>query len=163
WGMSDIGATSASSSQTGVAGLTDESWVALWSAPDGDQNGAFVRCFHYDDPTGAGFAANAEPDDDQRWPDIASDGDSRFVGVWGEGLRMRGRLFRRAGGGNCEPIGDEFDVTAPGEDALYPRVSMATDGAFVVTWAEHTLDTDNGVAAREFTKDGRPVGERFAV
>lgn len=163
WGVSEIGPAIDSGTPTAVAGLTGDSWVATWQYEDVFDSAVYVRCHAYDDPTEPASLVATDPTGVQRFPDVSSDGASRFVVVWEEGLAVYARLYRRAANGTCEPDSDEIPVSAAGQPALYPSVDMATDGAFVVAWYESTLDADNGVAAREFTKQGTPVGAPFAA
>jgi hypothetical protein len=94
---------------------------------------------------------------------VASDGAFRFAVVWQHEQEIRARRFAYDGVADCFPVGGEIPVSTPGETSLYPRVDMAADGTFVVTWASNAIDADGGVVAREFLANGTPVGQAFAV
>jgi hypothetical protein len=100
---------------------------------------------------------------DQEYPDVASDGAFRFVVAWHSDFVVYARLFRYDGLDGCEPISARFQVSTTGQPALFPRVDMAADGAFVIVWYENTFDPDNGIAAREFTKNGIAAGPPYPV
>ncbi len=152
-----------SNSWTGVAGLYGDYWVAAWHAPDADLSGVWVKCHDLSNPTETASHAAADGVGDQEYPDVASDGAFRFVVVWMEEFAIYARVFALSGNGECDPVSGEIPVSGPEGQAAYPRVDMATDGAFVVTWYSNGFDADNGVAAREFTKDGKPAGAPFPV
>lgn len=163
WGVSEIGPASPSSLRASVAGLHDDRWVAAWDALDAGVQRVNVRCHRLDDPTEAASLADATGALDQEHPDVASNGASRFVVVWHAVSVIYARLFRYDGLDGCEPISARIQVSATGQPALYPRVDMASDGAFVVVWYENTFDSDNGIAAREFTKNGTAAGPPYPV
>lgn len=163
WGLSEIGPAGPSSSLVSVAGLFGGRWVAAWDAPDETVQRVSSRCHNFDDPTEAASFADPAGVLDQEYPDVASDGAFRFVVAWHSDFVVYARLFRYDGLDSCEPASERIQVSATGQPALYPRVDMAADGAFVVVWYENTFDPDNGIAAREFTKDGTAAGSPYPV
>jgi len=163
WGVSAV-AASASGTATAVEGLYGDAWAVAWHAADADQTGAWVRCHELGTATESASPAQPVATGAQAYPDLGSDDAFRFVVVYQEDLRVFARLFGYdSGTGACDPMSDAIPVSDPEDPALYPRVAMARDGAFVVAWYENTFDADNGVAAREFFKDGTPAGPPFAV
>lgn len=163
FGVSAI-AASAPNAVPDAAGLFGDHWVVVWHAVDADAHGAYFRCHELALPLEPGTIAHAVVTGDQTYPAVASDGQFRFVIVWEHDEEVRGRLFGIDGlGTDCFPVGDEFTVSTPGEAALFPRVDMAADGAFVVTWYSQEFDADNGIAAREYTKTGVAVGAPFGI
>jgi hypothetical protein len=161
FGLSDVavGANGAPA----VAGLGDDGWVIAWHAPDASGDDAYLRCFAGELATMDALLAHTVTTGDQTQPDVASLGAVRFAAVWRDDDAIVGRLFLRREDGSCTPDGPQFEVSSPGDAGTSPRVAAAADGAFVVVWSESTLDTDGGVAAREFRHDGTPIGEPFAV
>jgi hypothetical protein len=83
------------------------------------------------------------------------------VAVWSSDDAVVGRIFQLREDGSCTPTAPEFEVSTPGQSVVSPRVAAAADGAFVVVWKARTFDADGGIAAREFTHDGTPVGAPF--
>lgn len=147
-----------------AAGLYGDHWVAAWHANDADAHGAYFRCFSLGSALEPAALAHASATGDQTYPSVASNGAFQFVVVWQRGTEIRGRLFGIDGiGTDCFPASDEFAVSDPTEPGVFPKVDMAADGAFVVTWYSAEFDADNGVVAREFTKAAQPVGPSFAV
>ncbi len=115
----------------------------------------------------AAFQVNTYTMGDQESPDIASDGQSRFVMVWesddqdGYGAGIFARRFTSGG----FPVGNEFQVNSyTTADQGDPAVAMSPSGAFVVVWMSYSQDGDyDGVFARLFTSTGSPVGAEFQV
>ncbi len=161
-GISQIGPAGPSqSSFASVAGLAPDRWVAVWDVFDGGIQRVNVRCHRFDDATEPASLADATGAASQGFADVASDGWSRFVVVWEAALVVYAQLFRHDGLGSCEPVGERIQVSTTGQPALFPRVDMAADGAFVVVWEEITFDPDIGVAVREFTKSGEAAGPPY--
>lgn len=157
-------AASASGSVPDAAGLYGDHWVAVWHATDADAHGAYFRCHELAQALEPGAIAHAVATGDQTYPAVASDGQFRFVIVWQHETEIHARRFGIDGlGTDCAPVGGEFTVSNPGEPAVFPRVDMAADGAFVVAWYSQEFDADNGIAAREYTKSGVAAGAVFAV
>jgi hypothetical protein len=144
-----------------LAGLGGDQWVAAWHDPDVGSNGAYLRCQVAESAAEHAFLAHDDTAGEQNYPDVASLGLGRFVAVWSSDDAVVGRIFQLREDGSCTPTAPEFEVSTPGQSVVSPRVAAAADGAFVVVWKARTFDADGGIAAREFTHDGTPVGAPF--
>ena len=145
-----------------VAALPDGGFVIVWVGSDADGLGVYARCF--DDtgvPAGNEFRVNVLEADDQEAPSVAADRRGEFVVTWrdsGVGTPLEFRRF----GPDCAPLSDELRLsTIETGTRVGPRLDMAPDGAFVVTWGGTSQDSDLGISVREFTRSGRPVGDEF--
>jgi len=91
---------------------------------------------------------------DQFHPAVASDGGSRFVVAWIDGVisnheepSIKGRRFDSLG----RALGPEFQLDSGFTTRAFsgaPQVSMAPDGRFVAVWPTRTSPSTVGVAAR---------------
>jgi hypothetical protein len=95
---------------------------------------------------------------------VARDAVGNFVVVWHNTAGIQARLYAADG----SPLTNEIQVNThyPGIDAQ-PRVAMAADGRFLITWASGTSpgndDSGLSVIARSFRPDGTGVGTEFQV
>jgi hypothetical protein len=161
----------------GAAVFGDGTGIVVFSASaavgDGDREG-IVGIFVDQDgqPVGDAFLVNSFTEQDQFEPSVAAAPDGRFVVVWesdispgdADGQSIRGRLF----GANGLPRGPDFqvnDFTAGNQ--IDPRVGMADDGSFVVTWESAQSPgsdaSSSSVQARRFDANGAPRGAQFQV
>jgi hypothetical protein len=141
-------------SRLGVAADAAGNFVVSYSGPGGifaqriDAGGALA---------GAEIPVAAAND---RWTNVGMDAAGNFVVVWPVGGDVMARLFDAGG----TALGAAFPVdAASGADT--PKVAMAPDGRFVVTWTDTSLgDGDgSGVFARRYDAAGAPVAARFLV
>jgi len=104
-------------------------------------------------------------------PDISYDAAGNFVVVWnGYGLTQWCSFCRSAFGRRHErygtALGETFLVNqSPGsvERVWAPRVGVAPDGHFLVTWTSDTEYESEKPFARVYTADGTPVGSEFVA
>jgi hypothetical protein len=140
-----------------VAARANGDFVIAWQSrqQDGDLLGIFLRRF-----TSAGAAQGLELQvntltaNDQRKPDVASDGDGDFVVVWeslnqdGSELAVIGRRFSAAGAAQ----GPEFQVNRyTFDDQWDPVVAFDADGDFIIAWQSDLQDPGQGVFAQRFS------------
>lgn len=148
----------------------DGSFVVTWSSfgQDGSSAGVFGQRFDNSGAkAGSEFQVNSYTTSTQDYPamGIAAAGD--FVVTWtsegqdGDGLGVFGQRF--ASDGN--PIGSEFQANTYTTGAqVFPRVSAAANGDFVVVWTSYGQDgNDAGVFGQRFAADGQRVGGEFQV
>jgi hypothetical protein len=103
-------------------------------------------------------------------PQLAMDEGGRFVAVWrtqsgerdlnGEFVGDKSVVFRRFAA-NGTPLGAEVTVDTVGYVAYLwqPRVAMAGDGSFVVSWGESRYSgADNYQLAMRYAANGAPLG-----
>ena len=155
--------------QPSAAVQADGGFVVVWASnlQDGAFYGIFGRRYEGSGaPRGAEFRVNASTTGSERQPAVAIGGGGDFVAVWtsqqdGSGYSIQGRRFDAAG----NPRGGEFLVnTYTTGFQTRPRVGLAADGRFVVSWVtEDGGAADTGIAARRFDAAGNPVGAEFLV
>jgi hypothetical protein len=146
----------------------DGDFVVVWTSDgqDGDF-GAFGQRFAASGaPRGGEFRINAYTTGSQDAPAVAVGSRGDFVAVWGsvqdgDGGSIQGRRYDTAG----NPIGGEFLVNTVTTGYQYrPRVGLASDGRFVVSWMSQDVDGSiSGIAARRFDASGNPIGAEFVV
>ena len=156
----------------------DNSFVVVWDAgPDRDGGpgsgyGVFMR--RYDaagSPLGGELLVNSSTPFHQQGPDVAMDGEGRFVVVWadqahdGSGYGVFGQRFdadgSRTGGEflvNTYTTGHQSPITS------HPVVERAPGGAFLVLWDDFGRDGNSlGVYGQRFDADGQLAGADFRV
>lgn len=153
----------------------DGGWVAVWESREGVadleiraqiKTGLWVS----DD-----ILVNDSSLGTQSGPAVGTDAQGNFVVVWssnepaefggdGSGWGIAARLFQADG----TPRGASFqvnDFTAGHQ--MHPRVAMAADGSFIVTWRSNgsfgTDDSGSSVQARLFDANATPIGLEFQV
>jgi len=169
FGDLDVGPASVNS-QTGVAGLGDIGWVAVWEQGDPPQEygEVWARTYSFDDPLDSGFPIHPAVDATQEDPAIASNGDRDFVVVWVAqtevGPVLFARLFHFYDELGAVPVSESIEIGGGPLTTFDPRVAMAADGAFVVVWRSLVFEpATTGIAAREFSRTGAPIGDAFPV
>jgi hypothetical protein len=145
-------------------------FVVVWDSfsQDGSLYGVFGQRYSAAGaPQGAEFRVNTYTTGDQSVPSVAMAKDGGFVVVWsgpGQG-DPNGGVFGRRYNASGIPQGSDFQVnvyTTGGQAS--PRVSIGSDGSFVVAWASAGQDGGTyGVFARAFTASGVPQGGEFQV
>ena len=118
------------------------------------------------------FLVNTYTSDDQRNPSVAVDSEGAFVVVWESDWSdngdsdgsIQGQRFSSDG----TLLGSQFRVnTYTPHVQLYPSVSSATGGDFVVVWG--SANSDNGdssgfsIQGKRYSSDGTAVGDEFLV
>lgn len=152
-GEVSVGTGLTSRSSASVATVADGGfWIAV-TANDADLKGIYRERF--DDqglPLGAPELVAESTDNSQTLSDIDAAADGSFVITWTDSLLgSRVRCFAADGA----PRSAEIGLDATGGET---RVAVAKDGAFVAAWT-----TSGPVAAREFDRACRPVGDAFDV
>jgi hypothetical protein len=152
----------ASNVGTAIAGIGEYAFVTVWQATDANFAGVNFNCTYLGNPNWLALTPYDDPTGSQTFPDVASDGAGRIVVVWQQDTDIFGRILSFEGGTEaCDYHSEEIHLNSdPVAAAIYPRVGMAADGAFVVTWASN-VEADGSISAREFTKSGLPVGDQF--
>ncbi|MBQ9395126.1 MAG: metallophosphoesterase [Proteobacteria bacterium] len=153
-----------------VAMDNNGNFVVVWT-DDHDGNGVgqiYMRGF--DDAGNERFkvaTVNTESKGHQDNPEIAMAPDGRFVVVWEDESETSGKpqIFVRGFKADGKESFAQFNVSgAPKGTRKSPDVAMASDGSFVVTWADD--GDDNGsyqVVAKAFNADGTAKGGAFTV
>lgn len=149
--------------QARCAASKDGACVVVWLAPDGDDLGVFARWFDADGrPVGEPVAVNDDPAGEQVYCAVAMAADGATVITWQHtGYGVFARRFDRAGA----PVGVAIRVNEDPEFYHWqPRVAVHRDNSLLFAWTTRMLDgDDDGVYARRFTADGRPMAPPFRV
>ncbi|MEE8310953.1 MAG: hypothetical protein V3R77_01765 [Candidatus Binatia bacterium] len=116
---------------------------------------------------GAEILVNSDTINDQERPAIADTGDGGFVVAW-ESFATdgdNGGIMARRFGPTGSAIGGQFTVnTYVALRQGAPKVSAASDGAFVVVWEGDIQDgVDYGVFGQRYDTAGAPLGTEFAI
>jgi hypothetical protein len=154
-----------------VSGTADGSFVVYWSSrgvPGGDGYESLIR--RYDTsgvPLGGELQVNTYTTGNQAFGSIDSARDGSFVVVWnGTGEGDVDGVFGRRYDGQGTALGGEFRVNTYTTDRqVYPAVSHAPDGSFVVVWQSYGGPDGDGSAARGQRYDnlGRALGGEFQI
>lgn len=147
-----------------VAALDGSRAVAVWRE-SGSPSSIQGRCADADSPVGPQFPVNVTAGSGGAYdPDVAAAADGSFVVAWSRSdAGGVWTVVARRFGADCQPRGGEILVGSrpSGASNQSPRVDVAADGAFVVTW--NTTIALGGILAREYTKSGVVVGPAFPV
>ena len=117
-------------------------------------------------PRGAAFPVSTDTANQQLVPDVAMDGQGRFVVVWGAdqgpqwGYNIAARRFAADGTAQGTPF--VLNTLRAGHQ-FEPAIDMDRQGNFVVTWQSFTDSNDSDVYARRINAAGEPVGTEFLV
>jgi Protein of unknown function (DUF4038)/Putative collagen-binding domain of a collagenase len=155
--------------QPGVAADGGTGFFLVWEdEDDGDLHGIFLRHL---DGQGHGLApqlpVNLTADYDQTNPWVAASPAGSGVVTWTSYAQDGdlGGIFARLLDSAGVPFGDEIAVnesSAGHQD--FSKVAMDAQGNFVVAWTSEGKDGDaQGVYARRFDRQGRPLGGEFRV
>jgi len=148
------GATLLSPQHPAVAALAGGEFVVAMEVLDND--GAGIAGERFDSagaPLGLPELLAESEDNDQQHPDLGAAADGRTVAVWVDAaLGIRARCFASTGVATSPEL-------AVGGASERPKVGVAPDGAFVVTYRTPADD----IAAREYDRACRPVGAAFTV
>lgn len=172
--------TTGSQLQPVVAGLSDGSWVAVWTDGDvaggGDTSSSGIRGQRFDADgrrLGSEFRVNTTVLNAQQAPDVTALEGGGFVVVWADSSgtgadtsfsAIRGQVYRADGG----PAGAEFlaNTTTTGSQ-FQGQVLALANGRFVVSWTDTGAsggDTSSfAVRAQVFESSGRRSGSEFLV
>jgi hypothetical protein len=146
-----------------AAGGANGQFVVVWSEYD-DGFDVFAQVFSFGSLLGAPFKVNAYTTGQQTQPAVAANNDA-FVVVWASqaGNFMPTTVAGQRFLGPDQRYGDEFEVT-PGQILPDPpRVAVAANGKFAVTWTSYLQDLDGaGVFARCFDPS-LSAGPQFQV
>jgi hypothetical protein len=153
-----------------VAVASDGTFVIAWQSNGEDGSGWGVYAQRYDsngNSLGGEFRVNTWTQDDQMAPSVAMAADDSFVVTWqshNQGVGHWG-IFAQRYSATGATVGGEFRVNTWNlDDQISPKVAMAGDGSFVVTWASHNQDGNGwGVYAQRFDPNGNALGGEFRV
>ena len=107
-------------------------------------------------------ADNKTAKGDQKTPDIAMDKDGNFVVVWADDSDSNKKFDILMTGFNSEGeiLFSNLKVNESSDgDHTVPKVAMAADGRFVVTWNDKQGNDNINIKYRSFNADGTAVGE----
>jgi len=157
--------TTASSSNSAVAALSDGGFIVTWQGSDTNSSGIFAQRYDADHhAVGNSFRVNTNQSGSQTAPSVAALADGGYVVTWtGPDTSYKGIFAQRYDAAGA-PVGTEFNVTT---SPVYQEASSVVglaNGGFVVTW--HTFNSSfandaivgrlyspSGVAGPEFTID----------
>lgn len=146
-----------------------------------DNNGDFIITWHdYRDgrsdiyaqrisnsgtPIDTNFRVSADTlQNDQNFPDIASDDNDNFVIAWIGGYD---KIYAQRFSSDGMPLGNNFKVNdASGQIIFQPSaLSIAIDssGDFVICWEERRNFSNLKIYAQRYSYDGIPLGSNFVV
>ncbi|MEM7584132.1 MAG: hypothetical protein AAF560_12165 [Acidobacteriota bacterium] len=150
--------TAGSQTYPDVAMDADGNFLVVWSTGDivgqrFSSSGAMV---------GGEFTLNSYTTGSQTQPEVDMTADGRFVVAWNSYLQdgsswgIFGQLFDAG----ANPVGGELQVnTTTASYQIYPNVSIAESGEFVVVWNRGLIDVDG----QRFDSSGAAVGSEFQV
>lgn len=100
----------------------------------------------------------------QQQPAVARNARGDFILVWQGGPKIpdHSAIFARRYTPDLTPEGKGFRVSPDHAIAYWPKVAMASTGAFIITWTAPYHGHD-AVFARQYQADGKPVGDAFPV
>jgi hypothetical protein len=153
-----------------VAIAADGSFVIAWQSHNQDGSGWGIYAQRYNASgtvQGGEFLVNTTSNDDQTSPSVAIAANDSFVITWqshnqdGSGWGVYAQRYSATG----VALGGEFRVnTTTQDDQLSPKVAMAGDGSFVVTWASQSEDGSGwGIYAQRYDPNGLALGGEFRV
>ena len=161
--------TTAAQSRPGVAMDASGNFVVVWDGEgqDGSDTGVFARRYTAGGaPLGPEFQVNTYTTGYQAFPSVGMDGAGNFVVAWsshgqdGSTWGIFGQRFDSAGAA----VGGEFRVNSSTTDSqVYPSVTVAPGGSFVVVWTSAEGIGDFGVFGQKFDALGAPRGVEFRL
>ncbi len=140
----------------------DRSFVAVWTSRGSDGTDTdldSIRGALFDvvgNPIGGEFQVNTYTTGIQQSPEVDNDAAGNFIVVW-DGFE-RGLALARRYDATGAPIGDEFLLNEATTYGGRPKISMRSDGTFVVAYAG-----TGSIMARQFDSAGVPVTGEIAV
>lgn len=161
----NVAVTTDSQDHATVAMARGRESMIVWHSEEepGNEEGLYhnIRGRVFDrrgNPRGPEFLVNAALEGDQHFPDVSTDGASRYVVVWSDtadGARhgVRGKIYALDG----SVLTSDFVVTGSRSDrALHPAVAMNAAGVFVVIWSQFQ-GNDQVFFVRVYNAAGRPL------
>ncbi|MFC1482450.1 DUF4215 domain-containing protein [Myxococcota bacterium] len=160
-----------------VAMAPDGRFVVVWvgySNQDGDMTGIFGQLHDASGyAVGGELQVNTYTADDQYAPRVAMAPDGRFVVVWHSRFQdgsLNGVYGQRYDASGI-PEGSEFQINSYTLDWQdYPKVAMAPDGRFLVTWSSRPAGVNpgqdgdgSGKFGQIYDASGIPEGGEFQV
>lgn len=153
-----------------IAAASDGSFIITWYSweQDGFLGGIYAQRYYTSgNPIGSEFRVNEYIGGSQADPDVAMAQDGSFIITWwsdnqdGSGRGGYARRYNSAG----IPFGSEFQVNSyTSDDQMSPRVAIATDGSFIITWASWGQDGSGaGIFAQRFDANGNCINGEFQV
>jgi hypothetical protein len=143
----------------------DGDFVVVWSSEGQGQYGTLPGVFGQRFAAtgirrGGEFQINTSTTSSQTEPDVAVRSGGEFVVVWSAPVNYQGRIVGRRYDGAGTPVGAEFVINQTTLIAQSrPKVGMAADGSFVVSWESFI----GGILARRFDASGTPRGGEITV
>jgi hypothetical protein len=162
-------ATAGEQTASSVAFAGTGDFIVVWTGVDADGTGVFGQRFNSSGVTqGSEFQINTTTPDEQSSASVSADSNGNFIVVWssqlqdGSGSGVYGQRFNAAGAS----IGGEFqvNVTTVGYQSA-PRVTMAANGGFVVSWTANGQDAANsdGIYFRQYDSSGTAISPETLV
>ena len=158
-------------------GNTFQTYPAIAVDPNGnfmitwqdDRNGPwhiYLQRFQYDGtPIGVNFPVedNIYPDY-QIIPAISVDGEGNYSVAWMDYRNGNYDIFCRQFFNDGTPTGESFQVNADTASTLqtWPRISVQSDGRFIVAWTDLRNGTYD-IFAQRFWSDGSPYSGNFLI
>lgn len=142
-------------------------FVVAWTDQRDGNEDIYVRRF---DDVGAPLGASVRVNDDggsqnQHSPDVARGADGGFIVAWKDfrdTVRGVSEIWARRYDSAGLALGASFQVDEDLSGAVTPRVDIAGDGSFVITWVGAAPD-GRTVRARRYHADGSPDGAIVAL
>ena len=100
-------------------------------------------------------------------PDVDVAGNGDFVVVWNsdnQGLSSFSNVYGQRYNSAGTALGSEFEISSTGSsdfESVYPRVSRASNGLFVVVWQRYTDGSGYGVYGQRYNAAGTAQGSEF--
>jgi hypothetical protein len=134
-----------------------------------DRNGPwhiYLQRFLYDGtPIGVNYQAEDDTyPDHQIYPSLSMNGEGNFSVAWMDNRNGNYDIFCRRFSVDGLPVGESFQVNDDTGTAYQsvPRVSVQSDGRFVVSWTDNRNGTDD-VFAQRFSGNGEPYSGNFGI
>ena len=150
--------TSGFQQNVSIASDSTSNRVIVWESADQDGDGYGIYAQNYDGSNAISkseYLVNTTTSNDQRFPDMAMAPNGDYVITWisydqdGDGWGVYVQLYDSL----FASVGSEtlVNTTTAGQQR-FPKVDMANDGSFVVTW-----DSGGDIYFRQFDNTGSPL------
>jgi hypothetical protein len=152
-----------------ITSLSSGGFVITWgdmSGTLGDSDGYSVKAQIFDPigtKIGGEFLVNTQTAGDQNYPAITGLLNGGFVIVWpspGDGWDVKAQIFDPSG----TKIGGEFLVnTETAGDQFFTSAIQLANGGFMISWGDHSTNTQWNQKAQIFNANGDRIGNEFIV
>ena len=141
--------------------------VVVWAdSRDGDSDIFYQRYNSIGTALGVNTKVNDdEGDRNQYSPDIAVDGEGKFVIVWDDNRNGESDIYLQRYNSAGTVQGPNLKVVDEEENAsqYFPTISMNSSGTFVIAWRDERPATDEDIYYQYFNSDGSPNGPNLKV